>query len=137
MIKYPEHILKIIRQNLDLDENDNSKDKIIEEMDKDEAFSKVCEWEGIIGFSEKIRDWYKDIYNSEDEIKVLLEKPISNHPDDTHFKVVLARFKNKEYVTYEYNGKTDSYYWGHYYGSNQKGAIKDYLERGRYKDEEE
>ena len=130
MIKYPNYVLNAIRQNLGLEQDDTSQDKIIEKMSKDEVLDRVCNWEGLIDYGEKIRNWFKDIYN--DDTKILLEKPLSNHPADGHFKVVLAKIKDKEYVTWEYNGHTDSYYWGHYYGNNQEGAIKDYLERGSY-----
>lgn len=137
MKKYPEYIIKMVRQNLGLKADDTSIDKEIKEMSNDEVFQRVCEWDGLIGYGNKIKEWYKDIYEAEEDRKILLRKPISNHPADKHHTIVLALFNGKQYVTWEHNSKGDSYYWGHYFGNNQEAAIKDYLKRGSYKEEEE
>jgi hypothetical protein len=59
---YPENILRIVRQNLNLEPTDASKDDEINAMSQSEIFNCVCEWEGIIGYSRTIRGWIKDIY---------------------------------------------------------------------------
>lgn len=59
---YPENILRLVRQNLDLEKIDTSMDEEINNMSRNEVLDRVCEWEGLIGYSEVIREWIKDIY---------------------------------------------------------------------------
>ena len=59
---YPENILRLVRQNLDLDPTDTSMDDEINAMSRNEVLDRVCEWEGLIGYGEVIREWIKDIY---------------------------------------------------------------------------
>lgn len=59
---YPENILRLVRQNLDLDPKDSSMDEEINNMSRNEVLDRVCEWEGLIGYGSVIREWIKDIY---------------------------------------------------------------------------
>ena len=59
---YPENILRLVRQNLDLKPTDTSMDKEINNMSRNEVLNRVCEWEGLIGYGRVIREWIKDIY---------------------------------------------------------------------------
>lgn len=59
---YPENILRLVRQNLDLEPTDTSIDEEINAMSQNEVLDRVCEWEGLIGYGEVIREWIKDIY---------------------------------------------------------------------------
>ena len=59
---YPENILRLVRQNLDLESTDTSMDEEINAMSRNEVFNRVCEWEGLIGYGRVIREWIKDIY---------------------------------------------------------------------------
>ena len=59
---YPENILRLVRQNLDLEPTDTSMDEEINAMSRNEVFNRVCEWEGLIGYGRVIREWIKDIY---------------------------------------------------------------------------
>ena len=59
---YPENILRIVRQNLDLEPTDTSRDDDINAMSQSEILNCVCEWEGFIGYGRTIRGWIKDIY---------------------------------------------------------------------------
>ena len=59
---YPENILGLVRQNLDLEPTDTSMDEEINAMSRNEVLDRVCEWEGLIGYGEIIREWIKDIY---------------------------------------------------------------------------
>ena len=59
---YPENILRIVRQNLDLESTDTNKDDEINAMSQSKIFDCVCEWEGLIGYGRVIRNWMKDIY---------------------------------------------------------------------------
>jgi hypothetical protein len=61
-MSYPENILRIVRQNLDLEPTDTIKDDDINAMSQPEILNCVCEWEGLIGYGRTIRDWIKDIY---------------------------------------------------------------------------
>lgn len=60
---YPENILRLIRQNLDLEPTDTSMDDEINAMSRNEVLDRVCEWEGLIGYGKVIREWIKDIYS--------------------------------------------------------------------------
>ena len=61
-MKYPENILRIVRQNLSLEPTDINKDDEINAMSQSEILDRVCEWEGFIGYGRIIRGWIKDIY---------------------------------------------------------------------------
>lgn len=61
-MKYPENIIRIVRQSLDLEPTDTSKDDEINVMSRSEILDCVCEWEGLIGYGRVIRNWIKDIY---------------------------------------------------------------------------
>ena len=61
--KYPEQILKMVRQRLELAENDRSQDQKINEMSPYEVFDHCLHWEGIIGYTGTILSWFRDIYN--------------------------------------------------------------------------
>ena len=59
---YPENILRLVRQNLDIEPTDTSMDEEINNMSRNEVLNRVCEWEGLIGYGRVIREWIKDIY---------------------------------------------------------------------------
>ena len=59
---YPENILRLVRQNLDIEPTDTSMDEEINAMSRNEVLDRVCEWEGLIGYGRVIREWIKDIY---------------------------------------------------------------------------
>ena len=61
----PKYIVKIVRQRLDLDENNDSRDATIGRMSNDEIFEHLCEWEGLINYANKIKTWVKDVYGVE------------------------------------------------------------------------
>ena len=63
--KYPDYIMRTLRQRRGLDEYDNSKDSYISEMSPERAFSEMCEWNGFIGWSGTIKGWIKDTYGIE------------------------------------------------------------------------
>lgn len=68
--KYPTYILRKLRQREDLDENDESMDKIFNEMSPDAVLSEVCMWEGLIGYGSTIKEWVEDIYGVDlDEVQ--------------------------------------------------------------------
>ena len=49
---YPENILRLVRQNLDLEPTDTSMDDKINNMSRNEVLDRVCEWEGLIVMAE-------------------------------------------------------------------------------------
>ena len=61
-MKYPENIMRMVRGNLDLEFDDTSRDGEIEAMSKQEVFSRVCDWEGLINYGCTIKMWIKQIY---------------------------------------------------------------------------
>lgn len=61
-MKYPENIMCMVRQNLDLEPDDTSRDGEIETMSKQEVFKRVCNWEGFIGAGDTIIKWINQIY---------------------------------------------------------------------------
>lgn len=65
MKTYPESIMRKVRQYMDLESNDTSKDEEIMQMSKDEVFDTCCEWEGLIRYGSKLRGWVESIYEIE------------------------------------------------------------------------
>lgn len=62
--KYPEYILKYLRQREDLCEFDTSMDDIFNKMSPNEVFEETCKWNGFLGnYHEIIKGWVCDIYN--------------------------------------------------------------------------
>lgn len=61
-MKYPENIMRMVRQNFDLEPDDTSRDGEIEAMSRQEVFSRVCNWEGFIGVGDTIIKWINQIY---------------------------------------------------------------------------
>ena len=59
MNKYSNEVMKNVRQNLGLEENDTSLDEKINSMDKDEVFMRFLEWEGLMGWS-----WVESLKNA-------------------------------------------------------------------------
>lgn len=65
MSKYSERVMRNVRQTLDLDENDTSRDNEIMEMNQDIVFRRFLEWEGILGYDETILNAIESIYDVE------------------------------------------------------------------------
>ena len=63
--KYPEYIMRKLRQRRGLEEDDTSEDSDIGTLSPSEAFDEVCNWEGLIGYSSTIKRWIEDIYGVE------------------------------------------------------------------------
>ena len=61
-MKYPENIMRMVRGNLDLEPDDTNRDGEIEAMSKQEVFDRVCNWDGLIGYSTTIKSWINQIY---------------------------------------------------------------------------
>lgn len=67
--KYPEYIMKMLRQRLGLDEDDTSRDTELNTYSPSEAFEEVCNWEGLINYASTIKHWIEGIYGFDiDEI---------------------------------------------------------------------
>lgn len=60
--KYPDHIMSIIRERLDLDSDDISRDNEINNMTANEVFENVLEYEGFSGYAYKIYSWIESIF---------------------------------------------------------------------------
>ena len=60
--RYPEHIMKVLRQRLGLDEDDTLRDDEINIYSTSEAFEEVLNWEGILGYASEIKYWIESIY---------------------------------------------------------------------------
>ena len=52
--RYSNFIMRAVRQNMGLDEDDTSMDDEIMEMDGEEVVSRYLEWEGILGYTSRI-----------------------------------------------------------------------------------
>lgn len=63
--KYPMYIMKKVRLNLGLEEDDSSKDCEINSMSKFEVFDRVLEWEGLINYSQRIMSIVEDVFGVE------------------------------------------------------------------------
>lgn len=62
MVKYPEDIMRDVRQNLGLEEADTSQDTRINNMSPDEVLDRVVTWAGLINYGGTIRRWIQGIY---------------------------------------------------------------------------
>lgn len=60
--KYPEHIMKDLRERLGLEPDDTSKDAVINTYSPNEAFAEILNWNGLLGYDETIKNWLRDIY---------------------------------------------------------------------------
>ena len=60
--RYPESIMRILRQRDGLDKLDLSKDDRFNSYTPNEAFKAVLEYEGIVGFESTIKEWIVSIY---------------------------------------------------------------------------
>ena len=56
-------ILKIVRESVGLEEEDTSKDNIINNMSKRELLEHVCNYEGLINYAGEILEWINSIYH--------------------------------------------------------------------------
>lgn len=59
---YSHSVMGYVRQNLDLEANDDSKDMEIAQMSRNEVFDCVLEWNGFIGYGSTVRDWVEGVY---------------------------------------------------------------------------
>lgn len=62
MNKYPENIMRDLRQRKGLEPNDTTCDDEINTLTPNEAFEEVLEWDGLIDYAYTIKQWIKDIY---------------------------------------------------------------------------
>lgn len=61
--KYPENIMRTVRQNLGFDELDVSHDDKIMSMPRKDVFNRYCEWNGLInGYGYNLLNVLEDIY---------------------------------------------------------------------------
>lgn len=65
MEKYPEEIMRNIRQNLGLEADDTSKDDYIMQMDKEDALDRCLTWEGICGYGSLVLSMVNGIYGTD------------------------------------------------------------------------
>ena len=59
---YPEHILIKLRQRNGLSSIDTRDDYFFNKYQPSKAFEEVCNWEGLMNYSQTIKEWIKDIY---------------------------------------------------------------------------
>ena len=62
MNKYPDYIMRKLRQRRWLEPNDISSDEILNNFSPQQAFKEVLSWEGLINWDETIKLWINDIY---------------------------------------------------------------------------
>jgi len=60
--KYPIYIMQMVRQHLNLESYDTSRDSEINAMTHNEIFDHCLEWEGIIGYGGTLHSWVFDIF---------------------------------------------------------------------------
>lgn len=60
--KYNDDIMKAVRQNMGLEEDDESADKEIMQMDGSQVFKAYCHWNGFLG------NWYETILKTVENI---------------------------------------------------------------------
>lgn len=61
--KYPEYILRCLRQRLGMEPDDTSRDEVFRKWGPRRVFEEVLVWNGLIGgWSGQILGWIEDIY---------------------------------------------------------------------------
>lgn len=60
--KYSERIMKLLRQRINLEPDDTSRDEELNTYSAREAFTECCEWEGLIGYSYNLLSWVEYCY---------------------------------------------------------------------------
>ena len=63
--KFPNYIMAVLRQRLDLEADDTSRDTEINAYSCNEAFEELLAWEGFVGYARHIKMWIEDIYGIE------------------------------------------------------------------------
>lgn len=68
--RYPEYIIRYLRQRKGLDVDDTSHDEQLHAMSPSDVFAETLEWNGLLGgWDYQIKDWIKGIYGIDiDEI---------------------------------------------------------------------
>jgi len=61
--KYPDYIVRDVRQNMGLEPDDTSRDSEILTMTPAEIFDRGLEWQGIIGYSHRILSAIEEIFD--------------------------------------------------------------------------
>ena len=61
-MKYPENIMRMVRESLDLEPDDTRRDGEIDLMTNREIFEAICNYEGLIGYADTIIGWINQIY---------------------------------------------------------------------------
>lgn len=61
--KYPENIMKILREKKGLEDSDTKLDKEINKMAPAKAFEEVLKWHGFYSWDKTIMTWIKGIFN--------------------------------------------------------------------------
>lgn len=69
-MKYPEYIMKDVRQSLGVEDDDTSRDSAIDEMDPMSVWTHYLIWNGIIGYEYKLHEAHDDIFNPEQDESV-------------------------------------------------------------------
>ena len=59
---YPEHILRVLRERNDLEEDDTSRDEELQMLTPEEALNECLEWEGIDGYTSWILNVIRDTF---------------------------------------------------------------------------
>jgi len=60
--KYPDYVLKMVRQYFGLEANDTSDDDEFNNQQPSEIFRIVTNWDGLINYDIKIKSWIEAIY---------------------------------------------------------------------------
>ena len=61
-MKYPENIMRMVRESFDLEPDDTNCDGEIDLMTNREIFEAICNYEGLIGYADTIIGWINQIY---------------------------------------------------------------------------
>lgn len=61
-IKYPKDIVEDVKMYKETNDGSVFNDSDVEALSRDEVFKCVIEWDGLIGYLSKIKNWIRDIY---------------------------------------------------------------------------
>lgn len=132
-MRYPEYLMRIIREMDDLHPADTSRDEYLTRLNTpDEVFEQYLEFVGIIGYAGSIKDAIQDIYGI--DLKEARRENagyvITNSIKIASLEIVMGEAdgnNGKKYVTWQCRNGND-YNHGHYY-DNKLDAKADFCKR--------
>ena len=105
-IKYPKDIVEDVKMYKETNDGSIFEDADIDALSRDEVFKCIIEWDGLIGYLNKIKTWVRDIYG------VDLYRLEDCGTDGTRVEYTLASVKTNKCISRIFYSREDAEeYW--------------------------